>query len=391
MPDVGSESEPLVAVAMATFEPEPELLERQLASLREQTHANWVCVISDDASSPERLCRRSSARPEATRASPSRAASNGSASTATSSAPSAWSRPRPSSSRSRTRTTAGTRTSSRPSRGRSAAPSSPTATRAPFAPTGPSSPRRFGASAATTSRTSLRCCSPTRSPAPRRCSGATCSTASSPSPMRRGRPTTTTGPPSSRSRAAASPTSTARCSTTSSIPARCSATRRSRPARRSAGAERLRRLGRDPSAARERWREAYEDEWRRIVALARALEERCELSAADRRVLGLVLAGRALAADVGVAGGAAAASARGPQRDEGIRAPPAAGAAVAPLRAAARRLPLAALDEAHHDQLVIAHHRVEPDVLTRATGSRRKRSRMRSMTICSSSSGPAPA
>jgi glycosyltransferase involved in cell wall biosynthesis len=39
---------------MATFEPESELLERQLETLREQTHSNWVCVVSDDASSPER-------------------------------------------------------------------------------------------------------------------------------------------------------------------------------------------------------------------------------------------------------------------------------------------------------------------------------------------------
>lgn len=40
---------------MATFEPDPQLLERQLATLREQTHSNWVCVVSDDASSPERF------------------------------------------------------------------------------------------------------------------------------------------------------------------------------------------------------------------------------------------------------------------------------------------------------------------------------------------------
>ena len=38
---------------MATFEPEQELFERQVASLREQTHRNWLCVLSDDASRPE--------------------------------------------------------------------------------------------------------------------------------------------------------------------------------------------------------------------------------------------------------------------------------------------------------------------------------------------------
>lgn len=53
MPDASSNPAPLAAVAMATFEPDPALLEKQLSSLREQTHDNWVCVISDDASSPE--------------------------------------------------------------------------------------------------------------------------------------------------------------------------------------------------------------------------------------------------------------------------------------------------------------------------------------------------
>ena len=45
----------LVAVAMATHEPPAGLLERQIGSLREQTHDNWLCVISDDASTPERF------------------------------------------------------------------------------------------------------------------------------------------------------------------------------------------------------------------------------------------------------------------------------------------------------------------------------------------------
>ena len=40
---------------MATFNPPPELLRRQLDSIRAQTHRNWVCVISDDCSSPEGL------------------------------------------------------------------------------------------------------------------------------------------------------------------------------------------------------------------------------------------------------------------------------------------------------------------------------------------------
>jgi len=46
---------PLVAIAMATFDPDPLLLERQIASIREQTHERWVCLVSDDGSGPERL------------------------------------------------------------------------------------------------------------------------------------------------------------------------------------------------------------------------------------------------------------------------------------------------------------------------------------------------
>lgn len=40
-----------VAVCMATYEPSPELLEAQVESLRAQTHRDWICLISDDASS----------------------------------------------------------------------------------------------------------------------------------------------------------------------------------------------------------------------------------------------------------------------------------------------------------------------------------------------------
>ena len=42
---------------MATYEPPAELLERQLESLRAQTHTDWVCVISDDASTDEAFAR----------------------------------------------------------------------------------------------------------------------------------------------------------------------------------------------------------------------------------------------------------------------------------------------------------------------------------------------
>jgi glycosyltransferase involved in cell wall biosynthesis len=53
-PSLGRRPPPgLIAVCMATFEPDPELFRRQLDSLRAQTDERWVCVVSDDASSPE--------------------------------------------------------------------------------------------------------------------------------------------------------------------------------------------------------------------------------------------------------------------------------------------------------------------------------------------------
>jgi glycosyltransferase involved in cell wall biosynthesis len=44
---------PLVAICMATFDPDPRLLRRQIESIRAQTHDRWVCLISDDCSPPE--------------------------------------------------------------------------------------------------------------------------------------------------------------------------------------------------------------------------------------------------------------------------------------------------------------------------------------------------
>jgi glycosyltransferase involved in cell wall biosynthesis len=43
----------LIAVCMATFEPDPVLFDRQIRSLRAQSDGRWVCVISDDCSRPE--------------------------------------------------------------------------------------------------------------------------------------------------------------------------------------------------------------------------------------------------------------------------------------------------------------------------------------------------
>ncbi len=51
----GHSGGPLVAICMATFEPPTDLFERQVDSIRAQTHANWVCLVSDDGSSPARF------------------------------------------------------------------------------------------------------------------------------------------------------------------------------------------------------------------------------------------------------------------------------------------------------------------------------------------------
>ena len=57
-------AEPVIAIAMATYEPEQGLLERQIDSIREQTFGSWICLISDDHSSVEarRALRRAIAR-----------------------------------------------------------------------------------------------------------------------------------------------------------------------------------------------------------------------------------------------------------------------------------------------------------------------------------------
>jgi glycosyltransferase involved in cell wall biosynthesis len=47
----GDQHGPLVMICMAAYNPAPELIEAQIASIREQTHRHWRCVISDDCSS----------------------------------------------------------------------------------------------------------------------------------------------------------------------------------------------------------------------------------------------------------------------------------------------------------------------------------------------------
>jgi glycosyltransferase involved in cell wall biosynthesis len=57
-PPLGRPAPPgLIAVCMATFEPDPALFEAQVASLRAQTDDRWVCVVSDDASAPAHVAR----------------------------------------------------------------------------------------------------------------------------------------------------------------------------------------------------------------------------------------------------------------------------------------------------------------------------------------------
>ena len=50
-----ADGDPLVAICMATFDPDPEMLAAQLQSIRAQADPRWCCVISDDCSSPERF------------------------------------------------------------------------------------------------------------------------------------------------------------------------------------------------------------------------------------------------------------------------------------------------------------------------------------------------
>jgi glycosyltransferase involved in cell wall biosynthesis len=54
-PAACSAAAPEVAISMATYEPPLELFRRQVDSIRSQTHGDWLCVVSDDGSSPERF------------------------------------------------------------------------------------------------------------------------------------------------------------------------------------------------------------------------------------------------------------------------------------------------------------------------------------------------
>lgn len=47
--------EQLVVIAMATYKPDHGRFERQIESIRNQNYPHWICIVCDDASSPEHL------------------------------------------------------------------------------------------------------------------------------------------------------------------------------------------------------------------------------------------------------------------------------------------------------------------------------------------------
>jgi glycosyltransferase involved in cell wall biosynthesis len=48
---VTGSADPLVAICMAAYDPDPALVARQIASIRAQSHGSFACVVNDDASS----------------------------------------------------------------------------------------------------------------------------------------------------------------------------------------------------------------------------------------------------------------------------------------------------------------------------------------------------
>jgi glycosyltransferase involved in cell wall biosynthesis len=50
-----ADAAPSVAICMATHNPPPDLVTRQVDSIRAQTHRSWICLVSDDCSSPSGL------------------------------------------------------------------------------------------------------------------------------------------------------------------------------------------------------------------------------------------------------------------------------------------------------------------------------------------------
>lgn len=53
-PDQKNPTAPLIAICMATYNPDLARFQRQIDSLIAQTHRNWICIISDDGSDEEK-------------------------------------------------------------------------------------------------------------------------------------------------------------------------------------------------------------------------------------------------------------------------------------------------------------------------------------------------
>src|SRR5262245_43962531 len=50
-----TQAEPLIAICMASYNPDLPRFERQIDSLVAQSHSNWICIISDDGSDAEKI------------------------------------------------------------------------------------------------------------------------------------------------------------------------------------------------------------------------------------------------------------------------------------------------------------------------------------------------
>ena len=145
-----------IAICMATYNSDPKLFRVQVESIRAQTDEDWVCLVGDDCSSPERFGDIEEIVGDDPRfivlRSEERLGFYRNFERLLAAAPAGGR----ASSRSATTTTAGTRTSSPPCARRSRAPSSPTATSGSSTPKGTSARRRCSTAGARTTRTSPR-------------------------------------------------------------------------------------------------------------------------------------------------------------------------------------------------------------------------------------------